>query len=50
MSNKLYDFYFGGTGWGETPEEAWENCKENYDLDKMDLPEYELIEEEDIDE
>jgi len=43
--SKLYDFTVDMCGWGDTPEEAWENCKENFDIDKQELPEYEIIDE-----
>lgn len=32
-------------GWGDTPEEAWENCKDNFDIDEQNFPEYEIVDE-----
>lgn len=43
--SKLYDFSVVMCGWGDTPEEAWANCKENYDIDQEELPEYSIVDE-----
>ena len=43
--SKLYDFSVVICGWGDTPDEAWSNAKDNYDIDKELLPEYELAED-----
>lgn len=32
--SELYDFTVVMCGWGDSPEEAWEKCKENFDIDK----------------
>ena len=43
--SKLYDFSLVICGWGNTVDEAWENAKNNFDIDKEQLLEYELIED-----
>lgn len=43
--SKLYDFTIGVCGWGESPEEAWEACKENFNIDKMEIADYEISDE-----
>lgn len=45
---KLYEFTLNPVGWGDTLEEAWDNCKESYDIEKEGIPEkgnYEIIDE-----
>lgn len=42
--DKLYEFTVTMCGWGNTPEEAWENCKDQYDIDKEELPNNEILE------
>jgi hypothetical protein len=44
--SKLYEFCVTMTGWGESPEEAWENCQENFDISEESLPDtFEIIDE-----
>jgi hypothetical protein len=35
---KLYEFTITVTGWGENPEDAWENVKENFDIVYEGIP------------
>lgn len=44
---KLFEFTLTVCGWGETVEEAWETCKENFDIDDEPIPESEVIDEKD---
>jgi len=43
--SKLYKFDVTMCGWGDSVEEAWENCKENFNIDNQELPEFEIIDE-----
>ena len=45
--SKLYDFNVIMCGWGNSVEEAWENCKEGYDIDKQEMPEFTIVDEDD---
>jgi len=42
---KLYNFKLELAGWGENPEEAWDACKENFDIDREELPKSTVEEE-----
>ena len=39
----LYEFIIKICGFGSNSEEAWENCKENFDIDDEPLPENGII-------
>ena len=41
---KLYEFTITMCGWGDTSEQAWENCKENFDIAYESIPVKEKIE------
>ena len=43
--SKLYDFDVTMCGWGDSVEEAWENCKENFNIDNQELPEFTIVDE-----
>lgn len=45
MSEKLYEFDVVVCGWGNNPHEAWENAKEGLNVDRMELPEFTIIDE-----
>lgn len=44
---KLYEFSLTLCGWGNNPMEAWDNCKDSFDIDKENVPEeFEITDEE----
>lgn len=43
--SKLYEFDVTMYGWGDSAEEAWENCKENFNIDNQELPEFTIVDE-----
>ena len=45
--SKLYEFKVCPCGWGDSPEEAWESCKEAFNIDYETDLEYEIIDEDD---
>lgn len=36
--SKLYDFSVIMCGWGNTPEEAWRDCQESFDILAENVP------------
>ena len=38
-----YEFTVKITGWGVTPDIAWEDAMDSFDIEKEPLPEYEII-------
>lgn len=48
---KNFEFKLTLSGWGDTPEEAWENVQDNFYPEKEPMPdEYDVIDERDDEE
>lgn len=45
--SKLFEFTVTMVGWGDTPADGWEACKENFDIDSEPLPPNEIIDADD---
>lgn len=46
---KLFEFNITMCGWGNSIEEAWDNCQESFRIEDEPIPEnYNIIDEEDV--
>lgn len=43
--SKCYEFTIKIVGWGEDLEDAFENAKENFDIERESIPDNEVIDE-----